>query len=98
MRHLGSTQDGAMSTFIGEQWLEPGQQVRRHTHSVQEVLTVLAGPGEAVVGVERLPIGTGVGLFIPPEVPHAFQCTNDRLHVLVIVPEPRFPDTSIVDD
>lgn len=97
-QHLVGAGDGATALFVGQQWLQPGHRVLPHTHPVEEALTFLAGEGEATLGDERLPIGAGVSLYVPPGLVHGFRCTGpDALHVLVVFPVPRFAETTIVD-
>jgi quercetin dioxygenase-like cupin family protein len=97
-QHLVSARDGAAALFVGQQWLRPGERVLLHTHPVEEVLTFLAGTGEATLGDARVPIGAGVSLLIPPGIVHGFRCTGDEpLHVIVVFPVPRFAETTIVE-
>ena len=97
-QHLVSARDGATSLFVGQQWLQPGDRVLPHTHAVEEALTFLSGEGEATLGDERVPIGAGVSLYVPPGLVHGFRCTGtDRLHVIVVFPEPQFAETTILE-
>ena len=97
-QHLVSERDGATTLFVGHQWLQPGERVLLHTHPVEEVLTFLAGAGEATLGDETVPIGAGVSLYIPPEVQHGFQCTGPGLlQVMVVFPVPRFAETRLLE-
>lgn len=98
-RHLVSREVGATSLFVAEQWLEPGQRVPRHVHPVEEVLTFVAGEGEATLGDERHPIGAGVTLYVPANLPHGFRATGAApLGVTVIFPGPDFAETTFVED
>ena len=97
-QHLVTARDGAATLFVGQQWLRPGDRVLLHTHPVEEVLTFLAGAGGATLSDERLPIGAGVSLYIPPGLVHGFRCTGeDTLLVLVVFPVPHFAETTIVE-
>ena len=96
-QHLVSRRDGAQSIFVGQQWLQPGDRVRLHTHPVEEALTFLSGVGEATLGDETVQIGPGVSLYVPPGVVHSFYCTEGTLHVLVVFPTPYFAETTIVE-
>ena len=99
IRPLVTEREGANGLFVGEQWLEPGQRVLLHTHPVEEALTFFAGEGEATLGDERVPIGAGVSLHVPPGVVHGFRCTGDAtLRLLVVFPVPRFAETNLVAD
>lgn len=85
--------------YVGEQWLASGERVRLHTHPVEEVLTFLAGDGEAVLSGEMVPIGAGVSLRISAGLRHGFQNTgNDPLHVLIVFPGSAFAETIFVDE
>ena len=98
-QHLVTARDGATSLFVGQQWLRPGERVLLHTHPVEEALTFLAGEGEARLGDERMPIGAGMSLYIPPGLVHGFRCTgHGTLHVLITFPVPHFAETTIVED
>ena len=96
-QHLISARDGAQALFVAQQWLQPGDRVLLHTHPVEEALTFLSGSGEATLGVETVPIGAGVSLYIPAGVIHGFHCTEGALHVLVVFPTPEFAETTIVE-
>ncbi|MBA3643899.1 MAG: cupin domain-containing protein [Chloroflexia bacterium] len=96
-QHLVAARDGATSLFVGQQWLQPGERVLPHTHAVEEVVTVLAGEGEATLGDELVPIGSGISLFIPPGLRHGFHCTTGTLHVMLAFPVPRFAETTFVE-
>lgn len=97
-QHLITVDCGATALFLGQQWLQPGERVLRHTHPVEEALTFLAGVGEATLGDERVQIGPGVSLYIPPGVVHGFRCLAGTLHVLIQFPTPYFAETTMVED
>lgn len=98
LQHLVSGRVGARSLYIGQQWLQPGDRVLLHTHPVEEVLTFLAGDGEAMLAGERYQIGAGVSLYVPPGVVHGFGNTGrDTLHLIVTFPLPHFAPTRIVE-
>jgi quercetin dioxygenase-like cupin family protein len=75
-QHLISRRDGSQQLFLGQQWLQPGDRVRLHTHPVEEALTFLSGVGEATLGSETVPIGAGVSLYIPAGVVLGFCFTG----------------------
>ncbi|HEX5498646.1 MAG TPA: cupin domain-containing protein [Thermomicrobiales bacterium] len=97
-QHLVSAASGATAIFLGQQWLQPGEHVLLHTHPVEEALTFLTGAGEATLGDERVQIGPGVSLYIPPGVVHDFRCLAGTLHVLIQFPTPAFAETTMVED
>lgn len=97
-QHIVTERVGATSLFVGQQWLQPGERVLRHTHPVEEALMFLAGGGEATLGDETVPIGAGVSLYIPPGLVHGFANTGTtELHVIVVFPVPYFAETTIVE-
>ena len=96
-QHLVSGRDGAEHLFVGQQWLQPGERVLLHTHPVEEVLTFIAGSGEATLGDETVSIGAGVSLYVPPGEVHGFRCTEGTLHVFIVFPVPHFAETTMVD-
>jgi quercetin dioxygenase-like cupin family protein len=98
LQHLVSGRIGARALYVGQQWLQPGDRVLLHTHPVEEVLTFLAGDGEATLDSERYEIGAGVSLYVPPGVVHGFGNTGrDTLHLIVTFPLPHFAPTQIVE-
>lgn len=98
LQHLVSGRVGARALYVGQQWLQPGDRVLLHTHPVEEVLTFLAGDGEATLTDERYEIGAGVSLYVPPGVVHGFANTgDDTLHLIVTFPLPDFAPTDIVE-
>jgi quercetin dioxygenase-like cupin family protein len=97
-QHLVTEAVGATSMFVGQQWLQPGDRVLLHTHPVEEALMFLAGTGEATLGQEKVAIGAGVSLYLPPGLVHGFRNTgNDVLHVVIVFPVPHFAETTIVE-
>lgn len=97
IRHLVDERIGAAGLFVGEQTLAPGQRVLPHRHPVEEVLVFVGGKGEATLGDERVPVGAGVSLHVPPGVIHGFRPTGaEPLRLLVLFPTPRFAETTLV--
>jgi mannose-6-phosphate isomerase-like protein (cupin superfamily) len=97
-QHLICEETGSTTIFVGQQWLQPGDRVFRHTHPCEEGLTFLSGTGEATMGDETVSISPGVSLFIPTGVLHGFTNTGDEpLHVMVTFPVPYFAPTDIVE-
>jgi quercetin dioxygenase-like cupin family protein len=58
--------------------LEPGQQLGEHTDSAEELLVVLEGEVEAVVGDERGRVAAGGVALVPSLVPHDVISVGDR--------------------
>jgi quercetin dioxygenase-like cupin family protein len=97
-QHIVTEAIGATSTFLGQQWLKPGDRVLLHTHPVEEAVMFLRGTGEATLGDETVAIGPGVSLFFPPGLVHGFRNTgSDELHVIIVFPVPHFAETTLVE-
>jgi quercetin dioxygenase-like cupin family protein len=97
-QHIVTEAVGATSTFLGQQWLKPGDRVLLHTHPVEEAVMFLSGTGEATLGDETVAIGPGVSLFFPPGLVHGFRNTgSDVLHVVIVFPVPHFAETTLVE-
>ncbi len=63
-------QTGATSTGVVYFEVEPDQHGGSHTHSAEEVVLILEGEAEAVVGQERGRLSEGGMVVIPAGVPH----------------------------
>jgi quercetin dioxygenase-like cupin family protein len=68
---------GSRSTAAVYFELDRGMRLGRHTDSAEEVLVVLAGEVEVLVGDERRNIGAGGMAIVPAEVPHDVIGTGD---------------------
>lgn len=68
---------GATSTAVVYFELAPGTHLGTHRDSAEEVLVVLEGEIEAVVGDERGRVRTGGMALVPAMVPHDVICTGD---------------------
>jgi quercetin dioxygenase-like cupin family protein len=69
-------------TLIFER-IAPGDAIPLHTHSVEEVVIVDAGRGEATLGGDRRTLDPEACLFIPPGTPHGMRNAGEgvlRLH------------------
>lgn len=97
-QHIVTRDIGATSTFLGQQWLGPGDRVLLHTHPVEEAIMVMSGQGEATMGDENVEIGAGMSLFFPAKLVHGFRNTgNTPMQVLIVFPVPYFAETHIVE-
>jgi quercetin dioxygenase-like cupin family protein len=98
-QHLVCAETGSSSIFVGQQWLQPGDRVYRHSHPCEESVTFLSGSGEASMGDEAVPISAGTSLFFPTGLLHGFRNTGtDVMHVIVVFPVPYFAPTDIVEE
>ena len=64
------TQTGATSTGVVYFEVEPGRHAGSHAHSAEEVVLILEGKAEAVVGEERGRLSEGGMVVIPARVAH----------------------------
>jgi quercetin dioxygenase-like cupin family protein len=97
-QHIVTDKIGATSTFLGQQWLGPGDRVLLHTHPVEEAIMILTGQGEASLDGEIVAIAAGVSLFFPAGSVHGFRNTgNTPMHVVIVFPVPYFAETTIVE-
>jgi quercetin dioxygenase-like cupin family protein len=69
---------GCASTAVVYFELDPGDRLPRHTDSAEELLVVLDGEAEAVVGDERGGVGGGGIVVVPAMVPHELRNVGDR--------------------
>jgi quercetin dioxygenase-like cupin family protein len=63
-------QTGAASTSVVYFEVDPGEHLGTHTDSAEEILYIVSGTAEAVVGDERGEVGPGSLALIPAMVPH----------------------------
>jgi quercetin dioxygenase-like cupin family protein len=57
--------------------IEPGDHLGRHTDSAEEILFIVEGEGEAIVGDSRVALGSGTLAVVPELVPHSVWNTGD---------------------
>lgn len=82
---------GAEQLCVFEQWCDPGCGAPAHWHTVEEVLTVLAGRAEVWIGEERTTVTAGQSVVVPARLRHGFSNTGDTtLHVEAILAAPDF--------
>jgi len=97
-QHIVTEQVGATSLFLGQQWLEPGDEVFRHAHPCEEAVMFLSGSGEATLDGEVVTFEAGCSLFFPAGVVHGFRNTGaTTMHVVIVFPVPHFAETTMVD-
>jgi quercetin dioxygenase-like cupin family protein len=61
---------GALNTAVVYFEVDPGQHLGMHTDSAEEVLYIVSGTAEAIVGDERGAVGPGSLALVPAMVPH----------------------------
>lgn len=69
---------GAASTAVVYFELEPGEHTGMHTDSAEEVVVVLSGRAEAIVGDERGELTAGGLGLVPALVPHDVRNIGDE--------------------
>lgn len=81
----------ASQLCIFEQYCEPGLGAPTHQHSVEEVLTVVAGEADIWVGDETLRVRGGQSVVVPAGHWHGFKNVLDTtLHVRATIAAPVF--------
>ena len=63
--------------------IAPGGRLPRHTHNVEEALTVLQGGGLSEIGEDRHHLAPGDAVLLPAHVPHQLTSTGDEDLVFV---------------
>jgi mannose-6-phosphate isomerase-like protein (cupin superfamily) len=97
-QHIVTNAIGSTTTFLGQQWLGPGDRVLLHTHPVEEAIMFMTGVGEASMDGEIVAIEAGVSLYFPVGCVHGFRNTgNTPMHVILVFPVPYFAETTIVE-
>jgi mannose-6-phosphate isomerase-like protein (cupin superfamily) len=86
-----STATGAEQLCVFEQWCDPGCGAPPHLHTVEEVLTVLAGRAEIRIGEEHATLTAGQSVIVPAGHRHGFRNTGETvLHIEAILAAPMF--------
>ena len=69
---------GSTPVRCGIQTSPPGYETPNHAHPYAEIITVLAGSGEAWIegDVDPTEIGVGMTMIIPPNTSHGFRVTG----------------------
>ncbi|MCO5070619.1 MAG: cupin domain-containing protein [Rhizobiaceae bacterium] len=62
-------------------WLEPGMDVRPHSHPFEQLAYILAGRVRFTVGDEVVEVGAGEVVRIPPDVVHCGEPIGDEVAV-----------------
>lgn len=90
-RMYASSETGARQLTVFEQWCAPGAGAPPHLHAVEEVLRIIEGQAEMIVGSDREMCDAGATIVIPAGVAHAFTNTgSDTLRVLAVLAAPIF--------
>ncbi len=73
-----SLDTGAASTTVVYFEVPPQKHLGMHTDSAEEIVYVVAGTGEAILGDERVAVEAGSLALIPSMVPHDVVNTGDE--------------------
>lgn len=83
--------NGAAGLCIFEQWVGPGTGAPTHAHTVEEVLTVIAGEAEMWIDDRRAILTAGQLLIIPAHRKHGFRNVGSgTLHIHAVLASPIF--------
>ncbi|WP_262272277.1 cupin domain-containing protein [Microvirga yunnanensis] len=94
-----SAETGAEHLCVFEQWCDPGCGAPAHLHTVEEVLTVLAGHAEIWTGDERATVPTGQSVIVPVGHQHGFRNTGETvLHIRAILAASMFGPVTTRDE
>jgi quercetin dioxygenase-like cupin family protein len=86
-----SAETGAAQLSVFEQWCDPGCGAPTHLHTVEEVLTVLAGSVEIWLGEDRATLTAGQSVIVPAGQRHGFRnIGRTTLHMEAILAAPMF--------
>lgn len=82
---------GSAQLCIFEQWCQPGTGAPTHLHSVEEVLTVLAGTADVWLEDEHAAVSADRSVVVPAGCRHGFRNIGDGvLHVMATLAAPTF--------
>jgi quercetin dioxygenase-like cupin family protein len=80
---LASRGQGLEAMSVWSQSIAPGQGTPPHRHDCEEVVVVLGGSGELIIGNDRAPFAAGATLVLPANEDH--QIVNCGTEPLTIV-------------
>lgn len=82
---------GSKALCIFEQWCAPGTGAPKHTHEVEEVLSVISGKVEIWLGDNILILTQDESLIVPAGLEHGFRNIGDgELHMHAILASGHF--------
>lgn len=62
-------------------WLEPGMEVRPHSHPFEQLAYILSGRVKFTIGEDVVEVGPGEVVRIPPDVMHCGEPIGDEVAV-----------------
>jgi quercetin dioxygenase-like cupin family protein len=95
-RWLSGRSEGAASTSVLRNWVEPGVSIPRHLHAYEEIVVVEDGEVWVEIDGVRHEARPGRTIIIPAGAAHAWGTTHDKAQVLFVWPilEPFAPGKS----
>jgi mannose-6-phosphate isomerase-like protein (cupin superfamily) len=98
LQKTASAESGTTSVALWRNWARPGEQVRRHSHDVEEVILVVRGRMVATLGDETHQLESGDALVAPAGVVHGFANPGpDDLEIAAAFPSAA-PETFWADE
>lgn len=98
LQKTANAESGTTSVALWRNWAKPGQQVRRHSHDVEEVIFVVRGRMTASLGDESHELAAGDALVAPAGVVHGFANPGpDDLEIAAAFPSAS-PETYWADE
>ncbi|MBY5836776.1 cupin domain-containing protein [Rhizobium leguminosarum] len=86
--------NGATALCIFEQWVAPKVGAPTHWHSVEEVLTVIAGKTEMWIDEDHMILTSGQSLIVPAHRKHGFRNVGSAiLHIHAVLASASFEAT-----
>ena len=85
-RWLSGHEQGAASTSVLRNWVEPGVAIPRHLHAYEEIVLVEQGDIWVEIDGVRHAAGPGRTVIIPPGAAHAWGTLQGKAQVLFIWP------------
>jgi quercetin dioxygenase-like cupin family protein len=83
---LCDREQGAASTSVLRNWVEPGITIPRHRHDQEEVVLVEKGEMWVEIDGVRHHAGAGQTVIIPPGAIHAWGTLQEKVQVLFVWP------------
>ncbi|MEM6761246.1 MAG: cupin domain-containing protein [Pseudomonadota bacterium] len=62
-------------------WLEPGMEVKPHSHPFEQLAYILAGRVRFTIGGETVEVGAGEVVRIPPDVMHCGEPVSNEVAI-----------------
>ncbi len=86
LRGLATRSRGSSEVALWNHALEPGAESPPHWHDHDQVIYVLAGSGQIVVGDEEVALSAGDVVVAPARIPHQVRAADEGLDTLVAMP------------